>query len=144
MIAVDTNVLLRYLLNDDREQSPRSAALFGGKNKILVTDLVLIEAIWTLRGKKYKLSREAIARVVLALFEEPSVCFEDSQTVWRALVDFRKAPTVKVTGKSKCADFPDALILNKAAKCAEDAGERMDGLYTFDQALLELPGTLRP
>ena len=144
MIAVDTNVLLRYLLDDDPEQSPRAAALFGGKNKILVTDVVLVETIWTLRGKKYKLSREALARVVLALFEEPSVYFEDSQTVWRALADFRKAPAIRVAGKSKYADFADALILNKASKCSENAGERMDGLCTFDQALLELPGTLRP
>lgn len=144
MIAVDTNVLLRYLLNDDPEQSPRAASLFGGKNKMLVTDVVLVETIWTLRGTKYKLSREALARVVIALFEEPSVSFEDGQTVWRALTDFRNAPPVRVAGKSKYADFADALILNKATKCCVDAGENLKGLFTFDQALLKLDGTLRP
>lgn len=144
MIAVDANVLLRYLLNDDHEQSPRAAALFSGKSKILVTDVVLVETIWTLRGKKYKLGREALARVVSALFEEPLVAFEDAQTVWRALADFRRAPAVRIGGKSKYADFPDALILNKASKCTADAGESQDGLFTFDQALLELPGTVQP
>lgn len=144
MIAVDANVLLRYLLNDDHEQSPRAAALFIGKSKILVTDVVLVETIWTLRGKKYKLGREALARVILALFEEPLVVFEDAQTVWRALVDYRKAPAVRVGGKSKHTDFPDAMILNKASKCAGDAGESHDGLFTFDQTLLELPGTVQP
>ena len=54
MIAVDTNVLLRYLLNDDPEQSPRAATLFSGEKKILVTDVVLVETIWTLKGKKQK------------------------------------------------------------------------------------------
>lgn len=144
MIAVDTNVLLRYLLNDDNEQSPRATALFSGRSKILVTDVVLVETIWTLRGKKYKLEREALARVIVALFEEPLVIFEDAQTVWRALVDFRKAPAVRVGGKPKYADFPDAMILNKAAKCAGDAGDSHDGLFTFDHALLELPGTVQP
>ena len=144
MIAVDTNVLLRYLLNDDPEQLPRAATLFGGEKKILVTDVVLVETIWTLKGKKYKQDREAIARVVSALFEEPSVCFEDGQTIWRALVDFRNAPAVRISGKLKWADFPDVLILNKASKCSGDSGDRLDGLCTFDQALLELPGTLQP
>lgn len=144
MIAVDTNVLLRYLLNDDQEQSPRAAALFSGNSKVLITDVVLVETFWTLRGKKYKLGREELARVVLALFEEPYVYFEDGPTVWRALVDFRKAPTMKIAGKSKHADFPDTLILNKALTRAEERGEAMEGLYTFDQALLALPDTLPP
>lgn len=144
MIAIDTNVLLRYLLNDDPEQSLRAAALFERHNQILVTDIVLVETIWTLKGKKYNQGREALARVISALFEEPSVYFEDGQTVWRALTDFRKATSVKVGGKTKFADFSDALILHKAAKCANDAGESMDGLLTFDQALLELPNTRHP
>lgn len=144
MIAVDTNVLLRYLLNDDPEQSSRAAAWFGGESQILVTDVVLVETIWTLKGKKYKQDRDSLARVVSALFEEPAVCFEDGQTVWRALTDFRKAPSLRVGGKSKFADFSDALILNKAIKCADDAGVEMSGLLTFDEALLELTGTIRP
>jgi predicted nucleic-acid-binding protein len=144
VIAVDTNVLLRYLLSDDPEQSPRAAALFDGQNKILVTDVVLVETIWTLKGKKYKQGRESLARVISALFEEPSIYFEDGQTVWRALTDFRKAPSVRIGGKPKFADFSDALILNKAVKWASDTGESMDGLLTFDQALLELPGTRQP
>lgn len=144
MIAVDTNVLLRYLLDDDPEQSRRAAALFDRHTRILVTDVVLVETIWTLQGKKYRQDRETIARVVSALFEEAAVCFEDGQTVWRALADFRKAPAVRVGGKSKRADFADALIRHKAAQWAGDQGEAFGGTLTFDQALLVFPETHEP
>ena len=53
MISIDTNVLLRYLLQDDQNQSPRANRLFGGKKKILITDMVLVEALWTLKGQQY-------------------------------------------------------------------------------------------
>ncbi len=69
---------------------------------------------------------------------------DDGQTGWRALTDFRKARSLRVGRKSKFADFSDALILNKAVKCADDAGVEMSGLVTFDEALLELTGTIRP
>jgi len=106
--------LLRYLLDDDKLQSKKAAALIRGASPVLITDVVLSEAIWTLKGKKYKLDKEAVIRVVNALFEEPNICFEDGQSVWKALGDFRRADPVKVRGKKKQADFSDALIVNKA------------------------------
>ena len=53
MIAIDTNILLRYLLNDNEEQSRKARRLIKGENKVLVTDVVLVETLWTLKGKKY-------------------------------------------------------------------------------------------
>ncbi|MCK5359142.1 MAG: PIN domain-containing protein, partial [Gammaproteobacteria bacterium] len=114
MIAIDTNVLLRYLLDDDKLQSKKAAALIRGALPVLITDVVLSEAIWTLKGKKYKLNKEAVIRVVNALFEEANFCFEEGQVVWKALGDFRRAEAVKVGSKKKQADFSDALIVNKA------------------------------
>ena len=60
MIAIDTNVLLRYLLDDDIEQSPKAKKILTGTDKILLTDIVIIETVWTLKGKKYKLDKERI------------------------------------------------------------------------------------
>ena len=57
MIAVDTNVLLRYLLADDAEQSVRAKALIAGHAPVLVTDVVLVESVWTLRGPRYKMNK---------------------------------------------------------------------------------------
>ncbi|HIJ26093.1 MAG: hypothetical protein HN421_11470 [Gammaproteobacteria bacterium] len=43
--------------------------------------------------------------------------------------------------KIKQADFPDALITNKAISVIEGRGEEVEGIYTFDRAALELPFT---
>ena len=134
MIAVDTNVLLRYLLDDDPEQSPRAARLFGRDDRILVTDVVLAETLWTLAGRKYRASRADLAAVVYGLFREPAVDFEDKQATWQALGDF----------EATAADFQDALILRKAQGVAELRQELLSALYTFDVAALELDGAQRP
>ena len=61
-----------------------------------------------------------MVRLVNALFAEPNIVFEDGQTVWRALNDYKKVPPVKVAGKKKYADFPDALLVNKARHQAKE------------------------
>ena len=134
MIAVDTNVLLRYLLDDHAEQSPRAARLFHRVDRILVTDVVLAETLWTLAGRKYQASRADLAAVVDGLFQEPAVVFENKQATWRSLGDF----------EATAADFQDALILRKAQGVAERAEEPLSALYTFDVAALELGGAKRP
>jgi predicted nucleic-acid-binding protein len=144
VIAVDTNVLLRYLLDDDAKQSRKASSIFAGGDNVLITDVVLTEAIWTLKGKKYNADRESIIKVVNALFAEPDILFEDGQTVWRALSDYKQAKTIKVGNKRKQADFPDALIVNKAAYVASRLNETLDGVYTFDLALQTIPGTKTP
>ncbi|PJE79887.1 hypothetical protein CI610_01111 [invertebrate metagenome] len=143
MIAIDTHVLLRYLLDDDKHQSPKADKLINGQHTVLVTDIVLVEALWTLRGKKYNLSKSQLVTVVQQLFAEPNIRFEDGQTVWRALNDYRLAAPVKVGSKRKRADFPDALIINKASYCVKHP-EQLDGVYTFDKAALVINGVVEP
>lgn len=140
MIAIDTNVLLRYLLEDDIEQSAKAVKLITGKRKVLVTDVVLVEVMWTLRGKKYQLNKTELAAVIQALFQEPNIRFEDGQVVWMALNDYRKAKPVK----GKEADFADALVVNKAKYTANKCNEKFGGSYTFDLAAQALPGAKAP
>ena len=140
MIAIDTNVLLRYLLNDDIEQSPKAKKIITGIDKILLTDIVIIETVWTLKGKKYKLDKEQIIETIYKLFEEPNIVFEDGQTIWRALGDYTSAPAVKVGNKLKDADFPDELIVNKARYVAKQKSQTLKCVYTFDKAAQEIPG----
>lgn len=144
MIAIDTNVLLRYLLQDSEEQAKKAVNIITGVQKILVTDVVITETIWVLTGKRYSLTKEKVIDVIHALFAEPNVKFEDGQAVWCALKDYANAPPIKVKGKTKQADFPDALILNKAKRYGELKGFEVSPLYTFDQAALEMTGTQRP
>lgn len=144
MIAIDTNVLLRYLLMDDEKQSKKASAIINGNEQILITDVVVAETIWTLKGKKYKLDKDSIIKVVNALFAEPNIFFEDQQTVWRALGDYSNAKPVKVGTKKKYADFPDALIVNKSKHIAASLKMKFKGLYTFDIAAQEIAGTKKP
>ena len=114
MIAIDTNVLLRYLLEDDVNQSSKATQLISNKQEVLITDVVLVETILTLRGKKYQLNKSELVAVIQALFQEPNIRFEDGQVVWVALSDYRQAKPVK----GKEVDFADALIVSKASYIA--------------------------
>ncbi len=140
MIAIDTNVLLRYLLQDDAKQSPKANALINGEEDVLVTNVVLSETLWTLCGKKYNATQSEVVTTVQALFEEPGIVFEDAKTVWRSLRDYGKANEKQ----SRKVDFPDALILNSAKHCAIQHSVELTGFYTFDQAAQRLPGALAP
>lgn len=144
MISIDTKVLLRYLLDDDKAQAKKAAYLIDGDQQVLITDIVLAETIWTLSGKRYKLDKESVIDVINALFEEPNIQFEDGQTVWRAVNDYKKAKVVKSGGKKKEAGFSDALIVNKSKYIAQNNGQVMDGVYTFDVAAQKIPGTKKP
>ncbi len=143
MIAIDTNVLLRYLLQDDVGQSSKANKLLSGKSKILVTDVVLSETMWTLKGKKYKLTKDDLLLVIDQLFKEPNLIFEDDQTVWRALNDFRSTLPVKVGTKKKDADFADTLILEKAKYACARKIQPFDGLFTFDVAAQQLKDVMK-
>jgi len=144
MIAIDTNILLRYLLYDDIVQSEKASKIILGKEKILVTDIVLVEAVWTLKGKRYKLDKQGIIQTINRLFEEPNIIFEDGQTIWKALGDYSKAKPIKINGKLKEADFPDALIINKAQYDANRKGQKLKCVYTFDKAALEIKCSKQP
>ena len=141
MIAVDTSVLLRYLLHDDEAQAARADALFDAGEIVLITDVVLVETVWTLSGRKYRLSRAELAAVLERLFSEPNICFEDDQVVWRALQAYRRPAPVGETGWAKGAGFADSLIVFKALRAASDAGEGLSAVYTFDEGMRRLPHT---
>ena len=140
MIAIDTNVLLRYLLDDDHAQAVKAQKLIKGNKIVLITDVVLVETIWTLKGRKYKLDKERLVAVVQALFKEPNIRFENGQVVWLALNDYRKAKLVK----GKLADFSDALIANKAKFIANQQSRNLKAVYTFDIAAQQLSGMEAP
>lgn len=135
MIAVDTNVLLRYLLNDNAVQSDIATSLIEGEDTVLVTDVVLAETLWTLSGKRYRLNKYQLAGVVLRLFFESNIRFEDGLTVWTALNDYLEFDRT---------DFADSLIINKARAIAKAQGISFSGSYTFDKAAQKIRGAKIP
>ena len=142
MIAVDTNVLLRYLLHDDEAQAARANAVFDAAETVLITDVVLAETVWTLSGRKYRLAKAELVAVLEQLFSEPNIRFEDDQTVWRALQAYRNTTPADEAGSRKGAGFADALIVFKALRTASDSAETLNGVYTSDAAMGQLPHTV--
>ena len=140
MIAIDTNVLLRYLLADDTRQHRLAVSVITSGNPVLLTDVVVVEALWTLAGKRYALGKPELCRVIRALIEDLSFTFEDSQAVWVALNDYENARPVR----GKTLDFADALILHKAKRSVENRNMSFEGFFTFDQAARTLPGSRAP
>lgn len=144
MIAIDTNVLLRYLLWDDEAQAAKAKGLINGSQPVLLTDIVLVETVRTLTGKKYQLGKDDVLLLLNSLLEEPNLFFEDAQSVWRAINDYRQAKPVKVGDKQSAARFPDALIVNKGKFCIAQKRESFGGVYMFDIAAQQIPGTKCP
>ena len=144
MIAVDTSVLLRYLLHDDEAQAARADAVFDAAQTVLITDVVLVETVWTLSGRKYRLAKAELVTVLERLFSEPKIRFEDDQVVWRALQACKGGAPAGGARLAKGAGLADALIVFKAMRVASDAGEALDGVCTFDAAMQRLPHSALP
>ena len=62
MTSLDTNVILRFMLNDIPEQTQRATKIIG-KDKVYVTDVIIVEVIYVLE-KVIELSRHDITRLV--------------------------------------------------------------------------------
>jgi len=127
MIAIDTNVLLRRLLQDDAAQCQRVNLALKSHSEILITDVVLAEALWTLSGKRYAASRDDIANTVMSLLEDPVMRFENGAVVWCALNDYMDFAKT---------DFQDALIARKA----EFSG--FEHTLSLDKAAQSLPNVI--
>ena len=131
MIALDTNVLVRFLVEDDQVQTARATALIkraiGRDDRLFVADVVMCEVAWVL-GTSYKTPRHEIAAVLRRLVGVQHLAFDSTDRMARALDAFD-------SGKG---DFADYLIREqaKAAGCTTVA--------TFDAALLKEPGFERP
>ncbi|MYN09552.1 PIN domain-containing protein [Pseudoduganella aquatica] len=144
MIALDTNVLLRYLLHDDPLQTIQTSRLFEDNDCILITDIVLAEAVWTLRGKRYNAQKAEIVTAINALLHNPKLEFESRESVWSALLDYANAPPVITRSGVRHVDFQDALIIQKAQVVMAAWSEPYEATYTFDLAAQSLEGTKAP
>jgi predicted nucleic-acid-binding protein len=140
VIAIDTNVLLRYLLADEPGQFVRAKKAIKGNAPVLVTDVALVETIWTLSGRRYGLEKPLICEVLRSLVSDACMAFESKQVVWASLRDYEEAKPVR----GKHLDFADALIINKAKYLADTQGEALTAFFSFDRAVSQLEGAQSP
>jgi predicted nucleic-acid-binding protein len=114
MLAVDTNVIIRYLTRDDAEQFAKANALIGHED-VYVCTIALLETEWVLR-RGYRFSRDQIIAALTAFAGLPRVTLEDPALAAKAL-DWAQ----------RGLDFADALHLAKAEGC--------EAFVSFDQRL---------
>lgn len=127
MIGIDTNILLRLWLNDDPALNKRIDTLLatqaGLPASLLVTDVVLVEAVWTLKSA-FEQDKHAQLIAVRSLLEETAFAFEDREAVAAALSLFET---------SSCG-FADCLVVAKHAR------QGCDFTATLDRGMRRLPG----
>ncbi|MDF3856172.1 MULTISPECIES: PIN domain-containing protein [Paracoccus] len=102
MIGIDTNVLVRYLAQDDATQAAIATEIVEGftpEAPGYISQLVLVETVWVLT-RAYRMTREAIADAVEVLLRSRELIVERSEAGYLALATY----------SSTKADFADALI----------------------------------
>ncbi len=88
MTGLDTNVLLRYLLQDDPKQSPLATRFVDEcctpDNPGRVNVVVLCELVWVL-SRGYHYDRQSIAKVLREMLAAPELSIEQDEAVWQTL-----------------------------------------------------------
>lgn len=107
MIGVDTNVLVRYIVEDDPEQSPVAAAMIERAltrgESIFVSQIVLCELVWVL-SFAYRFKREGIVGALQQLRRGAQIVVERADEVKNAIAAYAEGP----------GDFADYLIGERA------------------------------
>ncbi len=112
MIAVDTNIIIRFLTQDDVKQYKKSFSIFNNHN-VFISDSVILETEWVLRYA-YEFSAEEICNALTKLFGLTNIHLSNSVFISQAIEWHREG-----------MDFSDALHLTQC--------QQFDKLYTFDK-----------
>ena len=126
MIALDTNILIRYLVADDAAQTKAASELLSGlspENPGFVCREVAVELVWVLE-RSYRYSREQISAVLEELIASEELEIETSDDVARAAFHYRQGG----------AGFSDLMIATAASRRGAYP------LYTFDRRAAQMEG----
>jgi predicted nucleic-acid-binding protein len=106
LIGLDTNVLARYLLQDDPLQSPRANEVMGSlstEEPGWVGLATILELVWVLSSKN-RFDRLAISRTLDRILQLEDIVVEQAEYILEAVKQFRRCN----------ADFADCLIAASA------------------------------
>lgn len=126
MIGIDTNVLVRFLVNDDPEQAAAARELMAAASRqepIFLCREVVVETVWVLE-RAYRFSRARIADMLVELVAADGLVIEAADDVAEAAAAYRRGS----------AGFSDLMIL---AACRRIEAQP---LFTFDQQLAGTEG----
>lgn len=130
MIGLDTNVLVRYLAQDDKAQSAVATKLIeqtlSASRPGFISVVSLVEVVWVLE-ERYGSTKEEIIDIVERLLRVKQLQVQDAEVVWQAVRLFRN-------GK---ADFADCLIERSGSK------HGCDHTVSFDKAAVKATGMVQ-
>jgi predicted nucleic-acid-binding protein len=107
MIGLDTNVLVRYIMQDDVKQSPLATRLIeslSAESLGFVPLVSVVELFWVM-SCAYELDRDQLVEALGSLLRTKELVIERAEIVWKALRMFQTADV----------DFADCLIERSAA-----------------------------
>ena len=112
MIGLDTNILVRYIAQDDAIQTPKATALIEGLSDTepgFISLVAIVELVWVMQGCYAATKAETVA-VLDRLLRVRTLCVENADVVMNALRGYSQSN----------ADFADCLIERSAhrANCA--------------------------
>jgi len=131
MIGLDTNLLVRYLAQDDPIQSRKATEVIerrlSADDPGFISVVAMVETVWVL-DRAYGLADAAIAQALERILQADRLVVESEQEVFTAMIALKEGQ----------GSFADALIsgLGAEAGCV--------GTLTFDQKALRLPGFALP
>jgi predicted nucleic-acid-binding protein len=127
MIGLDTNVIVRYLTQDDPVQSKQATDIVERRltdaNPGFVSIVVMVETVWVL-DRAYGLGAQKIAAAVERMLQAETLVLENEQEVFSAMIALKE-------GQGSFADAVITALCTKAG-CARTV--------TFDRKALRLPG----
>lgn len=127
MPALDTNVLIRYLAQDDADQLQKAKELIGrciaAGELLFVPVTVALELEWVLRSR-FGFQKEAVTATFSDLLSSTELLFESETALEIALALY----------KDNAADFSDCVHVALAGQAGQAP------LWTFDKAASELVG----
>ena len=129
MIGLDTNVLVRYLTQDDPVQSAKASDLIESLTTLspgFVSLVSVVELVWVLQSC-YQSAKSDVVVVLETLLRTRELTIEHAETLWQALRRFTASK----------ADFADCLI----ERCAHAAG--CEYTATFDLNAAKAAGMKR-
>lgn len=127
MIGLDTNVLVRYITQDDPAQARKATELIETRlteqEPGFISIVVMAELVWVLE-RAYRLGPVAIAACIASVLQTDVFVVEDEQEVFAGMMALKKG----------WGSFADALIAALGAKAG------CLNTVTFDRKALRLPG----
>jgi len=127
MIGLDTNILIRYLTQDDPAQSAKATDILERRltanNPGFISVVTVAEIVWVL-DRAYRLTSREIAAIVERLLQVEVLTIEHEQEVFTAMVALKQGR----------GSFPDALIAELGARAG------CTRTLTFDRKAARISG----